>query len=151
MKKILFILALAFLSIQSYSQDAITLANINIREYANSSTKALYKIPKCTEIYIQDCTNGWCKTNYNGVTGFVSSKFIRYKGENRTESSLNNQNYHSKLKYYKNSSGEKVQSPTFYESAPKSATALCWDGTYSFSRNHRGTCSHHGGVKKWLQ
>jgi hypothetical protein len=24
------------------------------------------------------------------------------------------------------------------------------DGTYSFSQSRRGTCSHHGGVAKWL-
>jgi len=33
---------------------------------------------------------------------------------------------------------------------PPGATALCRDGTYSFSRHHSGTCSHHGGVTKWL-
>ena len=30
-------------------------------------------------------------------------------------------------------------------------TALCKDGTYSYSKNHRGTCSHHKGVKKWYK
>lgn len=35
-------------------------------------------------------------------------------------------------------------------SAPKGATALCADGTFSFSQHRRGTCSHHGGVKEWL-
>jgi hypothetical protein len=30
------------------------------------------------------------------------------------------------------------------------ATAQCGDGTYSFSRHARGTCSHHGGVSRWL-
>ena len=54
------------------------------------------------------------------------------------------------IKYYTNSKGERVQSPTKYSSAPAGATALCRDGTYSFSRSRRGTCSHHGGVKKWL-
>lgn len=29
------------------------------------------------------------------------------------------------------------------------ATALCKDGTCSFSQNRRGTCSHHGGVLIW--
>ena len=29
------------------------------------------------------------------------------------------------------------------------ATALCNDGTLSYSANHRGTCSHHGGVAVW--
>jgi hypothetical protein len=35
-------------------------------------------------------------------------------------------------------------------SPPPGATALCRDGTYSFSQHRSGTCSHHGGVAKWL-
>jgi hypothetical protein len=35
-------------------------------------------------------------------------------------------------------------------SPPPGATALCRDGTYSFSKHRSGTCSHHGGVAKWL-
>jgi hypothetical protein len=31
------------------------------------------------------------------------------------------------------------------------ATAECNDGTLSYSANHRGTCSHHGGVKRWFK
>jgi hypothetical protein len=34
--------------------------------------------------------------------------------------------------------------------APPGATARCRDGTYSFSAHHSGTCSHHGGVARWL-
>lgn len=30
-------------------------------------------------------------------------------------------------------------------------TALCNDGTYSYSAHHRGTCSHHGGVAVWYR
>jgi Protein of unknown function (DUF3761) len=30
------------------------------------------------------------------------------------------------------------------------ATALCRDGTYSYSANRRSACSHHGGVAQWL-
>jgi hypothetical protein len=33
---------------------------------------------------------------------------------------------------------------------PSGATALCRDGTYSYSKHHSGTCSYHGGVAKWL-
>ena len=29
-------------------------------------------------------------------------------------------------------------------------TAICNDGTYSYSQHRRGTCSHHGGVKQWI-
>jgi uncharacterized protein DUF3761 len=52
--------------------------------------------------------------------------------------------------FYTNKDGERVQSPTYSKTVPPGATAQCRDGTYSFSRNHRGTCSHHGGVAKWL-
>jgi hypothetical protein len=52
--------------------------------------------------------------------------------------------------YYTNKDGIKVQSPTHYDSPPSGATAQCADGSYSFSLNHRGTCSHHGGVARWL-
>ena len=31
---------------------------------------------------------------------------------------------------------------------PVDASALCADGTYSFSRHSRGTCSYHGGVNQ---
>lgn len=33
---------------------------------------------------------------------------------------------------------------------PSGATAICRDGTFSFSAHRRGTCSHHGGVARWL-
>ena len=34
--------------------------------------------------------------------------------------------------------------------APSGATAICNDGTYSFSKHRSGTCSRHGGVAVWL-
>jgi hypothetical protein len=51
---------------------------------------------------------------------------------------------------YVNSKGETVKRPENCSSAPQGATAQCADGTYSFSQSRRGTCSHHGGVAKWL-
>src|SRR5579864_1266999 len=51
---------------------------------------------------------------------------------------------------YVNSKGQTVQRPENCSSAPQGATAQCRDGSYSFSRSRRGTCSHHGGVAKWL-
>lgn len=51
---------------------------------------------------------------------------------------------------YVNSSGQTVQRPENCGSKPQGATAQCRDGTYSFSKHRQGTCSHHGGVAKWL-
>jgi len=36
-------------------------------------------------------------------------------------------------------------------SDPPGATALCKDGTYSFSQSHSGTCLGHGGVLRWYK
>jgi len=54
--------------------------------------------------------------------------------------------------YYRNSNGVCIHRPvkTQESAVPQGATAQCRDGSYSFSQHHRGTCSHHGGVAKWL-
>lgn len=54
--------------------------------------------------------------------------------------------------HYTNSKGESVHSPAHTKNGevPEGASAQCRDGSYSFSRSHRGTCSHHGGVAHWL-
>jgi len=46
--------------------------------------------------------------------------------------------------------GGKTTAESPKSTAPAGATARCRDGTYSYSQNHRGTCSHHGGVAQWL-
>lgn len=33
---------------------------------------------------------------------------------------------------------------------PAGATALCNDGTFSYSAHHQGSCSHHGGVAQFF-
>jgi hypothetical protein len=49
--------------------------------------------------------------------------------------------------YYRNSDGTCVHRPS---DNPSGATALCKDGTYSYSQHRSGTCSGHGGVRTWL-
>lgn len=51
--------------------------------------------------------------------------------------------------YYTNVDGNSVPRPYAAPSRPAGASARCRDGTYSFSQNRRGTCSHHGGVATW--
>lgn len=54
--------------------------------------------------------------------------------------------------HYKNRAGQEVHAPAknIDDKVPSGASAKCRDGSYSFSKNHRGTCSHHGGVATWL-
>jgi hypothetical protein len=53
---------------------------------------------------------------------------------------------------YVNKAGNTVHRPAHTESGlpPTGASAQCRDGSYSFSQSHSGTCSHHGGVSRWL-
>ena len=51
---------------------------------------------------------------------------------------------------YTNVNGNEVPRPYHAPSAPAGATAQCRDGSYSFSQHRSGTCSHHGGVSRWL-
>jgi hypothetical protein len=53
---------------------------------------------------------------------------------------------------YINKDGIRVHSPAHTKNGeqPAGASAQCRDGSYSFSKHHQGTCSHHGGVSRWL-
>lgn len=125
-------------------------ANLNMRNGNSSRNKIVTVIPKGTPIEIdEDCDCKWIPVQYGTHIGYVSSKYlsktkVRYYNKKRTTRyNLN------KKHYYTNHYGERIQSPTYYSSAPSGATALCNDGTYSFSTSRRGTCSHHGGVDRW--
>ncbi len=41
--------------------------------------------------------------------------------------------------------------PPAQDPAATGATALCNDGTLSYSAHHQGTCSHHDGVAQWYK
>lgn len=145
-----FLLLLTFLmSLTLGAQNSIryVTANLNMRTAPNTKSYIITQIPKGTPVAIEeDCDCAWIPVSYNGHIGYVSTKYL----------SKHKHSYHStrpltKTRYYTNSRGHRVQSPTRYTSAPSGATALCNDGTYSFSQSRRGTCSHHGGVAQWLR
>jgi len=128
--------------------------NLSLRIGPSTSYKVQTTIPIGTSVEMaESCDCDWIKVNYNGNIGYVRSLYLTSQkvttstGENTT---IYLQNSNSSVKYYTNSAGQRVQSPTYNNKVPVGATALCRDGTYNFSRNRRGTCSHHGGVAKWL-
>ena len=45
-------------------------------------------------------------------------------------------------------SGSTAPAPS--STIPSNVTAVCRDGTYSFSQHRSGTCSYHGGVAEWV-
>jgi len=146
MKKLIFLLLQLLIVLSCFAQvnKKYTSVSLNLREDSNSYSKIITVIPKATAVTMaEDCNCEWILISYNGQTGYVYSKYLsKYK-----HIDLHNA---TSAKHHINSNGERVQSPSYFNSAPAEATALCRDGTYSFSRNRRGTCSHHGGVARWL-
>jgi hypothetical protein len=133
-------------------------SNANLRSDSTFADNVIATIPKGT------CLTGdrsifeteWIVVVYNGRQGFVHSSLFKSNEIQIDKSSSSYTNYdnsnssESNKNYYINSKGEKVQSPTNSSTVPDGATAICNDGTYSFSQSRRGTCSHHGGVRQWL-
>lgn len=148
MKKILSILMfLCALTINAQDVVRYVTANLNMRQEPNAKSCIITVIPKGTAVTIdEDCNCKWIPVSYDGYIGYVSTKYLsKYKVK------VNNAVPLEPIRHYTNSRNRRVQSPTRYSSAPAGATALCRDGTYSFSKSRRGTCSHHGGVAKWLK
>ena len=60
------------------TEKGVTTANLNLRVKASTSSKIITTIPKGKTIEIVEKLNsGWYKVNYNGKTGYVSSKYVR--------------------------------------------------------------------------
>jgi hypothetical protein len=85
------------------------------------------------------CGECWTIAHLRGV----SVQRLRYRGASTTSSTSTS----CPSDYYRNSSGHCVHRPS---NDPTGATALCNDGTYSYSEHASGTCSHHGGVARWI-
>ncbi|MBA7545350.1 hypothetical protein ES705_37716 [subsurface metagenome] len=153
MRKFVFLIFFLILTIHLFAQNQIktTSANLNLRTNPIIGKNVICVIPKGAILsvdYTNQEYNNWIKIKYNGKFGYVYSKYVIGL---ELKNNYNYNNSGSLIKYYTNSKGERVQSPTYYKSPPAGATAECRDGTYSFSHSRRGTCSHHGGVKRWLK
>ena len=79
-------------------------------------------------------SNNWStEGNVNPYTGEAGKKKSRWK---------------TALKWI--AVGASLGALIYLDAKYPNASARCNDGTYSYSRNRRGTCSHHGGVAYWL-
>ena len=148
MKRITMIFMGVLITLNLTAQIKLTTSNVNLRSGPGMSDSVLCVIPKGSGITVlNNDFDDWTYIQYRERKGYVNNDYIRDVSQS---SSYDYNTSGNEIKYYYNSKGEKVQSPTYYKSPPSGATAECRDGTYSFSRSRRGTCSHHGGVKRWL-
>lgn len=133
------ILAVSALALEPGS--AYTTTRIRLRDEPSLRGEILRVLPKSLRVEVSVCEEGWCEVSFLDESGYVAERFLR-KGSPYIRSGRG----------YINSQGEWVPSPRriWDNRPPAGASARCRDGTYSFSRSRRGTCSHHGGVAEWL-
>jgi uncharacterized protein YraI len=152
MKKLIFLLSVLLSSLHLFAQDGVTTSNVNLRSEPTTSSAILGNIPKGTIVDLGDCQSGWCHISGSGYDGYISKRYTRLASDNNPASHEKMEAHPTEpVRHYQNSKGNTVQSPTHYDAVPDGATAVCRDGSYSFSQSRRGTCSHHGGVSRWLK
>jgi hypothetical protein len=122
---------------------AYTTAAVTLRAKPAPTARSVARLAAETPVQVVGCENGWCQTAVNGLTGYLPRLSLSAKPNGSFVEGAG----------YTNSQGNKVRSPTRTadNQPPANASAECRDGTYSFSQSRRGTCSHHGGVARWLQ
>lgn len=144
MSRLLAVLAF-LLSTVSLALQATTTTNANLRSGPSASAKVLTIIPKSTVITVGPCTD-WCPTAFGGKKGYVSKTILALKAPPVPALPVTTPSSGT----YTNVNGQQIQRPVMADTRPEGASAQCRDGSYSFSANRRGTCSHHGGVASWF-
>ncbi len=122
---------------------ATTTSNANLRVGPSTSSKILKVIPEATNLNAGSCSS-WCAVTYGGQTGYISKSTLNFK------SSAAPVGMPASSGNYTNVDGQQIQRPVMSDSVPAGASARCRDGSYSFSAHRSGTCSHHGGVNRWM-
>jgi hypothetical protein len=121
---------------------AYTATHLQLLETASLQGTIVESLPKGTPVEVRGCASGWCQVAHGTRTGFLREIALRTAPPVVRRGARG----------YMNSEGEWVPSPrhTRDNRPPAGASAQCRDGSFSFSRHRRGTCSHHGGVARWL-
>jgi len=143
MRRHRFILGSLMLFLLASAADAATyLTTLRTPLYASPSAKSVWlaALPAGVAVEVSSCSKTWCSVTWSGQHGWIAHRDLK-PAKSRQQSTGRG---------YRNSDGEWVPSPQLSPNGPPpGASAQCNDGTYSFSKHHSGTCSHHGGVRRW--
>jgi len=123
---------------------AYTTTIVTVRAKPFTNAPSLGRVDAAAPVRLYTCSDGWCSIASGRLAGYIAKNQLSRQPTPVVQRPGPG---------YVNSRGEWVPSPTRTpnDSPPPGASARCRDGTYSFSRSRRGTCSHHGGVADWLQ
>jgi len=122
---------------------AVTTAAVTIRAQPLVNAQALGTLPARTQVRLRACAGGWCSVSNRQLAGYVLEEYL---SRTLAQATL------GQARGFVNPQARRPASPTRTadNQPPAGATAQCRDGSYSFSQHRSGTCSHHGGVARWL-
>jgi len=110
---------------------------------ASARSATLATLASGETIEVSACSATWCKAKWHGRDGWIARRNLTLYEKTPPQAKSG--------RGYRSSDGHWVPSPQQSPNGPPAgASAQCNDGTYSFSRHHSGTCSHHGGVRRWI-
>jgi uncharacterized protein YraI len=143
MKHSFFILLWLFVASFCFAQDVqYTTENLNLRAYPSTNGRFIIEMPKGSEVNVLMCNIEWCAVEFGDKVGFAASRYL-----SSMSPSTYTPSYVLPQIYTPPSQTTSTSRPNYNSSG---ATAVCRDGTLSYSHNRRGTCSHHGGVARWM-
>lgn len=129
---------------QPDSSFAFPVRAVRIREHPDTFARIIAIAPVGARPAVSHCDTNWCEVSLRRYSGFVVRRALTF--DQTAELPIRGRGYI-------NSRGQWVPSPQppHGAGAPAGASAQCRDSTYSYSQSRRGTCSHHGGVSRWLE
>jgi uncharacterized protein YraI len=121
---------------------------LRLRAAAAETAPVLRVMPEGSDVVVQSCSRAWCAVSFRGQAGYAAAQYLAHANTAASPAS----GVLTPGRGYTNSGGVWVPSPVHAADGqpPPGASAQCGDGSYSFSMSRRGTCSHHGGVSRWL-
>jgi hypothetical protein len=115
-----------------------------LRAAPSLDAERLALLPQGTQVRILECAYQACIVGFRNIQGYLPEEILEPEGPSQPV---------DLGRGYINSHGTWIPSPAWTADGqpPVGATALCSDGSYSFSQSAQGTCSWHGGVEEWLR
>jgi hypothetical protein len=138
-----FLVSLFFAASSLAAGTRVTLSRSLLHAAPTTGSRVVAVVPAGVELSVGSCSKVWCTASWHGAAVWVAKRDLGTPAAGKAPKRTG--------KGYINSDGQKVPSPRMSPSGPPlGASAQCNDGSYSFSTHRRGTCSHHGGVRRWL-
>jgi len=138
------VLALLLFAASGLAADTrVTVSRAQLHAAPRAGARVVAVVPAGVRLSVE-CSKSWCSTSWNGAAAWVAKRDLSAPKGDRAKPERTGRGYI-------NSDGKRIPSPQLSPAGPPAgATAQCNDGSYSFSTHRRGTCSHHGGVRRWL-